>query len=193
VAKLAADIMTFKQRDFLLVVDYYSKYIELPLLQDKTASSVITSLKLIFARHDIPDKLVCDNMPFASHQPTTSAKNWGFKIVTTSSRYPQSNGLAERHIQMVKQLLRKNAGSDPYLAVLNLTRTPIPEFNASLAQLVMRRSLQTRLPTATALLQPRLVPDVRQSLHKRQECQKHYYDHGAQEAEGLKPGNVSQL
>jgi hypothetical protein len=98
--RLVADIMTFKQRDFLLIADYYhSKYVELPLLQDKTASSVITSLKSIFARHDILDKLVCDNMPFASHQPTTSAKNWGFKIVTTSSRYPQSNGLAERHIQ----------------------------------------------------------------------------------------------
>jgi hypothetical protein len=57
----------------------------------------------------------------------------------------------------------------------------------------MGRLLQTRLPTATALPQPRLVPDVRQSLHKRQERQKHYYHHSAQEAKGLQPGDVVRL
>ena len=32
--------MTLKNKDFRLVVDYYSKYVELPLLSDKTASKL---------------------------------------------------------------------------------------------------------------------------------------------------------
>lgn len=51
---------------YLIVVDYYSKYPELCLLKDKTAGSVITSMKSMFARHGIPDEVVADNMPFSS-------------------------------------------------------------------------------------------------------------------------------
>ena len=43
---IAADIMTFKRRDYLMVVDYYSEYVEVPLLPDKTAKSVIMALNL---------------------------------------------------------------------------------------------------------------------------------------------------
>ena len=52
---LATDIMTLNNRDYLLVVDYYLKYVEVPILKDKTARSVITALKSVFARHGIPD------------------------------------------------------------------------------------------------------------------------------------------
>ena len=85
---IAADIITFKRRDYLMVVDYYSKYVEVPLLPDKTAKSVITALKSIFARHGILDRLICDNMPFASRQVHLFSKEWGFKISTSSPEYP---------------------------------------------------------------------------------------------------------
>ena len=39
---LGMDIMTYNGRDFLVVVDYYSKYRELPRLPDKTAKTIIT-------------------------------------------------------------------------------------------------------------------------------------------------------
>ena len=178
--KLAADIMTLQGKDFLLVVDYYSKYVELPLLQDKTADSEITALKSTFARHGIPEELICDNMPFASHQMSRFAEDWGFKITTSSPEYPQSNGLAERNVQTIKQLLRKcrHDGSDSYLALLNFRSTPIPELNASPTQLLMGRAVKTKLPMVTTLLEPRLVPEVShvQGLQEQQERQKRYYD-----------------
>ena len=58
---------------------------------DKTASSVITSMKSVFARHGVPDEIMADNMPFA--------KDWNFNIITSSPHYAQSNGQAERTIQ----------------------------------------------------------------------------------------------
>ena len=121
---IAADIMTFKRRGYLMVVDYYSKYVEVPLLPDKTEKLVITALKSIFARHGIPERLIFDNVPFASRQVHLFSKGWGFKITTSSPEYPQSKGLAERNVQTIKQLMRKchYEGSDPYLALLNLPK-----------------------------------------------------------------------
>ena len=47
--KLGADLFEFKGQTYLCVVDYFSKFPEISLLQTKTASSVITHLKSIFA------------------------------------------------------------------------------------------------------------------------------------------------
>src|SRR5678815_3190257 len=64
--KVGADIFTLYSRDYLLVVDYFSKFPEICHLESKTASSVVVKIKSIFARHGIPDELVADNMPFNS-------------------------------------------------------------------------------------------------------------------------------
>ena len=61
--KLGADIFELNSKSYLLVVDYYSKYPELCLLRDKTAGSVITGMKSMYAQHGIPDEVIADNMP----------------------------------------------------------------------------------------------------------------------------------
>ena len=58
--------MTLKGKDYLVVVDYHSKYPEIALLEDKTASTVVLHLKSIFSRYGIPMELVSDNMPYSS-------------------------------------------------------------------------------------------------------------------------------
>ena len=120
------------------------------------------------------------------------AEDWGFKITTSSLEYPQSNGLAERNVQTIKQLLRKcrHDGSDP---LLNFRSTPIPELNASPTQLLMGRAVKTKLPMVTTLLEPRLVPEVSQGLQEQQERQKRYYDRGAKTERDLKPGDVVRI
>ncbi|GFO17736.1 Pol polyprotein [Plakobranchus ocellatus] len=45
------DVFTLKGHDYLLCVDYYSKYPEVTKLFTKTAHGIITALKPIFARH----------------------------------------------------------------------------------------------------------------------------------------------
>lgn len=66
--KVGSDILTFQGKDFLLVVDYYSKYPEVVEIEQKTAATVILKLKEIFARHGIPEELMSDNMPFDSRE-----------------------------------------------------------------------------------------------------------------------------
>ena len=52
--------------------------------KDKTAGSVITSMKSMFARHGIPDQVVADIMPFSSKSFRQFARDWGFAVCTSS-------------------------------------------------------------------------------------------------------------
>ena len=77
--KLKTDLCERKGENYLVVVDYYSKFIETALLLNKTAGTVIKLLKLIFAKHGVPEELVSDNRPFNSKEFEEFAKEWGFK------------------------------------------------------------------------------------------------------------------
>ena len=70
--KLGIDYFTLNGKDFLLIVDYYSKYPEVLQMTSKTAQATITKLKLMFARHGIPRIVIADNMPFNSKEFTKS-------------------------------------------------------------------------------------------------------------------------
>jgi len=56
--KLRADLFVFRGQTYLRVVDYFSKFPEISLLQTKIASSVIIHFKSISAPHGVPDELV---------------------------------------------------------------------------------------------------------------------------------------
>ena len=54
---------------YLLVVDYYSRFVEVQKLSSTTSTSVIMHLKPLFARFGIPAEMVTDNAPqFASNE-----------------------------------------------------------------------------------------------------------------------------
>ena len=61
--RLASDLFEIKGQKYLLVVDYYSRYIEIAKLFGTGSASVINHLKSIFARHGIPEILISDNGP----------------------------------------------------------------------------------------------------------------------------------
>ena len=110
--KVGTDLFEWSNRTYLLLIDYYSRYIEIALLNHPTAREVITNLKSIFARHRIPEQVISDNGPqYSSQAFTTFAKEYQFQHVTSSPLYPQGNGEAERAIKTIKWLLKKE--SDP--------------------------------------------------------------------------------
>lgn len=115
--KLGSDVFEHKGKPYLIVVDYYSKFIEISLMCDKTAGTIITHMKSIFARYGIPEELISDNMPYNSKEFKQFQNDWGFKLTTSSPTYmyPQANGLSEKAVQTVKSILKKT--SDPYIAL----------------------------------------------------------------------------
>ena len=150
----------------MLVVDYFSRYVEIAQLSPTRSTDVIVHLKSIFARHGIPETLVSDNGPqFSGHTMREFAVDYGFKHVTSSPKYPRSNGEAERAVQTVKNLLKK--ARDPYRALLAYRATPLSN-GYSPAQLLMGRRLRTTVPALPETLQPAL-PDLQALQHKERE------------------------
>jgi len=96
--KLGIDLFHHNDKTHLLVVNYYSKCIEIAhLSKGSHAKLVITQLKSIFARFGIPMEIIFDNdPPFNAQEFKLFGMDWGINLITSSSNYSQSNGLAER-------------------------------------------------------------------------------------------------
>ena len=195
--KIACDLFTLGGKDYLLTVDYYSKWVEIGLLRDSTASSeVITQLKSLFARYGIPEEVISDNGPqFASRKFKQFAESWEFKHTTTSPTYPQANGQVEKTIGTTKSVLKKahEDGTDPYIALLENRNTPITGLKYSPAQLFLNRRLKTKLPTTTQLLNAKIPTDARSQLLAQQKSQKLYFDRGAKALPPVKTGDAVRM
>ena len=166
--KVGTDLFEWEGKQYLLVVDYYSRFVEIAKLAGSTATEVITHTKGIFARHGIPELVISDNGPqYSSAAYTQFARDYGFRHVTSSPLYPQGNGEAERAVRTVKELLRKQG--DPYLALLAYRATPL-QCGYSPAELLMSRRLRTTVPATRESLMPG-VPD-RGVVKKRDQQQK---------------------
>ena len=82
------------------------------------------------------------------------AQEYGFEHLTSSPRYPQSNGVVERAVRTVKGLLKK--AEDPYLALLSYRATPL-EIGYSPAELLMSRKLRTTVPIIREQRKPKVI------------------------------------
>ena len=122
---IGLDFFKLKTVDFLIVVDYYSRYIELGAInKNKTSSEVFRVPKSLFARHGIPEALRSDNgPPFDSADYLVFAREWGCKVFLSSPAFPRSNGEMERAVQTAKNILKKS--SEPEKALLAYRSTPL--------------------------------------------------------------------
>lgn len=178
--KVGVDILHYATNDYLVLVDYYSNWIELLQLESKTASEVINKLKSLFCRFGTPLTIISDNNPFNSLEFKEFAKNWDFNHITSSPRYPKSNGLAERAVGICKTLLRKcqEANTDIFRALLEYRNTPLTGLMVSPAELLQNRLLRSSLPVSNYLLNTKPCID-NDTIQNKRRVNKKYYDRNA--------------
>ena len=175
--KIASDLFEYKGKNYLLVVDYFSRFVEVQRLHSTTSSAIITALKAIFARYGVPAFLVSDNGPqYVSQEMKDFASKYGFVQVTSSPHYPRSNGLAERTVRTVKALFSKS--KDLYLCLLAYRAIPLPWCGLSPAELLMGRRIRTDVPQVTKLFVPEwsYLKDFHKKDHLFKQQQKKHYD-----------------
>ena len=109
------------------------------------------------------------------------ATDWEFKHVTSSPRYPRSNGKAESAVKIFKSLFKKafKDNRDPWLALLDYRNTPTEGMKSSPTQRLMSRRTRTLLPTATSLLQPKVLEGVNEKIKVKKQKAKYYQDRTA--------------
>ncbi|XP_044182754.1 uncharacterized protein K02A2.6-like [Acropora millepora] len=154
-AKVGTDILHTNTRDYLVTIDYYSKWPELTLLPSMTSTGVITALRSQFARYGVPSVVVSGNGPcYSSVEFNKFSEDWGFHHVTSSPGYPQSNGQSERTVQTVKSMFEK--ADNPYKALFSYRNTPLEDVNLSPSQMLMGRRLRTQIPMTREMFKPQL-------------------------------------
>ncbi|UYV60827.1 K02A2.6-like [Cordylochernes scorpioides] len=191
--KIGMDLFKFENKWYLVVIDYYSRFPEMIQLDRLTANVVVRGCKSIFARHGIPETVVSDNGTqfSAAREFANFARQYGFTHVTSSPRFPQSNGMAEAVVKIAKLILKKN--QDPSLGLLEYRSTSL-ENGYSPAELLMGRKLRTTLPIAPENLNPRLVDSqtLKRKEGRRRKDMKSRYDRrcGATDMEELSEGDT---
>ena len=194
--KVASDLFEFEGKHYILLVDYYSKFIEVDELKDMRSRTTIETLKAQFSRHGIPATLRTDNgTQYSSEEFKDFCESYGISHKTSSPHTPHSNGEAERAVQTVKRLWCK--APDRHLALMDYRTTPLEQVGLSPAQLLMGRRPRNKLPTARILLAPKAYDPlkVKHLLDKTKDSQKFYYDRkrAGKPPVALKPGDEIRM
>lgn len=94
---------------YLLIVDSKSKWIDIHCMsKGLNVTQTIEKLKITFSVMGLPEVIVSDNgPPFNSSQFVKFCQINGINVLKSPPYHPQSNGTAERHVQIVKAALDK--------------------------------------------------------------------------------------
>ena len=107
-SSLATDIFHFECASYLLIMDYASRFPVVHKLSSMTGQHVATQCKLIFSESGWPETLISDSGLCYTVEAFTSVMSaYNVNHITSSSHYPQSNGLAEKYEEIVKSLFYK--------------------------------------------------------------------------------------
>uniref|UniRef100_A0A5S6Q373 RNA-directed DNA polymerase n=1 Tax=Trichuris muris TaxID=70415 RepID=A0A5S6Q373_TRIMR len=137
----------FQGERFLVVVDAYSKWLEVKRMTSTTAANTIKVLRELFATHGLPDSIVSDNGPqFTSDEFQRFCKDNLITPIRVSPYHASSNGQAERMVQTTKDSLAKmlHGSWEKRLARFLLAShvTPSTTTGLSPAELLMGRKLK---------------------------------------------------
>lgn len=193
--KLAADLCQVNNKTFLIVVDYYSRWIEIKHLKSTTSEAVIRQFRDIFTQHGYPRVLITDNGPqFVSQEFISYAREEKFKLHTSSPYFPHANGAAERAVQTAKKIIKQKK---PDVALLNYRTTKHSATGVSPCVALMGRMLKTRLPVLNQKLLPRSPVDeeIRKKDSAEKQRQKEAFDkrHGVRPLKELEPGEQVRI
>ena len=111
-------------------------------------------MKYVFSSLGICKECLFDNGPqFSSKEFKAFVNEYHFKYTTSLPKYPQSHGLIESSLKIVKNLLKKSKsdGSDFYLNLLVYRSLPL-ESGKSPAELLYGRKIGWNLPAVEKLL-----------------------------------------
>ena len=145
---IGSDLFYFQRIDFLVVEDYFSKYLIVRKIPSSTSSAVIKELGMIFSEFGKPLVFRSDNGPcYSSQEFRFFMQNWLIEHRTSSPHYPQSNGLAESMVKVSKNLIEKAVRQDlPWnQLLLDYRCTPISSEIPSPAEILFGRKLRSSI------------------------------------------------
>ena len=148
-SKVATDIFHYESQSYLLIVDHTSRFPIVRKLKSMSAQHVAKHFKSIFSEYGWPDTLVSDSGPcYFVKTFTNLMKEYAVNHITSSPHYPQSNGLAEKFVQIVKNLFykAKDEGTDIHKYLMIYHHMALASISKSPMQMLQQRSARSQLP-----------------------------------------------
>ena len=106
---LGTDLFYWNKIDYLVIGDYFSKYLIVRRLPNSSTHVVIKELGLVFTELGRPFILRSDNGPcYSSREFHNFLSFYQVDHITSSPHYPQSNGFAEALVGVTKKLMEKS-------------------------------------------------------------------------------------
>ncbi|KAL5470941.1 hypothetical protein EMCRGX_G029003 [Ephydatia muelleri] len=168
----------FEGSSWLVVVDAFSKWIEIKPQRSTTTSGTVKALREIFCRFGLPRVIVSDNGPqFSSQEFKQFCDSNNIVHIRSTPYHPKTNGLAERAVRTFKERFLASQGSTDDVELrlqrflLSYRNTPHKSTGRAPAEMLMGRKLRTKLD----LLKPDPLSYMDQAVIK----QKLYHDQGA--------------
>ncbi|XP_015282931.1 PREDICTED: rho guanine nucleotide exchange factor 4-like [Gekko japonicus] len=140
----------FQGQLFFILVDEYSKWLEVFPVPSTSSKAAIRAMWRIFSAQGIPDTLVADNgTAFTSSEFQDFTWYYGIHHIRSAPFHPATNGQAERMVWTTKEVLRRldNKDWDYKLAAFLFSQQIMPHTTTGCnpAERLLGRCLTTRL------------------------------------------------
>ncbi|XP_062537938.1 uncharacterized protein K02A2.6-like [Armigeres subalbatus] len=140
--------------NLLVLIDYFSRFIEVVVIRQITASLTIQAFHSTFCWFGFPETLKTDNGPqFTSEEMKQFCKQYGIEHRRTTPYWPQANGEVERVNGMIEKHLKISQLEDTEwkwdlrTSVLIYNSTPHSTTGVAPAVLMFGRIVRDELPT----------------------------------------------
>ena len=180
-SKVATDIFHYESKSYLLVVDYTSRFSIVREIKSMSAHHTAEHFRLIFSEYGWPDTLVSDNgLCYAAETFTSLMKEYAVNHTTSSPHYPQSNRLAEKFVQIVKNLFYKvkDEGTNIHKCLMIYHNMPSASTSKSPMQMLQQRSARSQLPMSNVARRQLGIAAEQPSTNKNQHLPSHDFHIG---------------
>ena len=177
--RIHIDFAESKGKTFLVLIDAYSKWLEVFQMHSTTSTKTIEVLRHFFASYGLPESIVSDNGPqFTSSEFKVFCKSNGINQILVPAYHPASNGAAERSVQILKKAFLKHIFAEDNQQMtlahkldnflLMYRNTPHSVSGRTPSELFLQRQVRTRFTL--------LKPNLAQTMEQKQSKQKYYHD-----------------
>ncbi len=200
---IAADLFSCEAREYMVIVDKYSSWIEVyDFNRGVCSKDVEKAFVKFFMTMGVPNRITTDNGPqFRSEEFKQFCRHWGIIFDPSSPYNHQSNGYAESAVNAAKSLVKKicpgkTVNCAEFMEALIEHRNTPKQDGLSPAERLFHRPMRTRLPSHPQIFSAPIRERIRKADQKAvllRKKAKEQYDKGASKLPALKVGDVVRV
>ena len=173
--RIHVDFAEEEGKDYLVIVDTYSKWPEVFPMKKTDCKSVCSVLRYLFSVHGFPKQVVSDGgPPFNSKEYKEFLSDNGIEKPSVPPYHPSSNGQVERYVKIFKRGMKKLKSTT--LSLSQKIATVLMTYRNTKHQTTQRTPAEMFLKIHPRTKLTMLKPHLEKDIEKSQATMKVYHD-----------------